>query len=430
MRADGLALLAGAADGRRGRGRVGAREQRLHPLRPGARPGRRRGAPVGRRGGRHRVAVRRGPGDGAQRLRVAVQGVHAVQQGLARARAGTSPSPAPRNVEWVARRQSDQRVARDARQGAGRGARGDADAPARTRRRDGSRPSSSATSTPTTTLRDDPGADRTSRLSPYLKLGVVHPRQLLAETAGAPLEGARPPSRASSRGGSSTPTCCTHFPDSAWSDLQPGRRADLRRAGGRDRGVADRAHRLPDRRRRDAAAAGRGLDAQPGADDHRQLPDQGPARVVAGRRAALPGPPRRRRPRLEQPRLAVGRRHRHRRRAVLPRLQPDHPGAEVRPAGRLRPPLGPRARPPRRQEGARAVGRRRRLRPRLPEADRGPPGGARAWPWSATSAAAAEGPTPAGRSPTTSWRARSARAPRRGTTRPGRSPRTVHSGPR
>lgn len=32
-------------------------------------------------------------------------------------------------------------------------------------------------------LRDDPGADRTSRLSPYLKLGVVHPRQLLAKTA-------------------------------------------------------------------------------------------------------------------------------------------------------------------------------------------------------------------------------------------------------
>src|SRR4051812_21230641 len=32
-------------------------------------------------------------------------------------------------------------------------------------------------------LRDDPGADRTSRLSPYLKYGVVHPRQLLAETA-------------------------------------------------------------------------------------------------------------------------------------------------------------------------------------------------------------------------------------------------------
>jgi deoxyribodipyrimidine photo-lyase len=40
-------------------------------------------------------------------------------------------------------------------------------------------------------LRDDPGADRTSRLSPYLKYGVVHPRQLLAETAGRHSAGAR-----------------------------------------------------------------------------------------------------------------------------------------------------------------------------------------------------------------------------------------------
>jgi deoxyribodipyrimidine photolyase len=32
-------------------------------------------------------------------------------------------------------------------------------------------------------LRDDPGADRTSRLSPYLKYGVLHPRQVLAKTA-------------------------------------------------------------------------------------------------------------------------------------------------------------------------------------------------------------------------------------------------------
>jgi deoxyribodipyrimidine photo-lyase len=38
--------------------------------------------------------------------------------------------------------------------------------------------------------RDDPGADRTSRLSPYLKYGVVHPRQLLAETAGRRSTGA------------------------------------------------------------------------------------------------------------------------------------------------------------------------------------------------------------------------------------------------
>ncbi len=38
--------------------------------------------------------------------------------------------------------------------------------------------------------RNDPGADRTSRLSPYLKLGVVHPRQLLHEIAGSRGQGA------------------------------------------------------------------------------------------------------------------------------------------------------------------------------------------------------------------------------------------------
>ena len=39
-------------------------------------------------------------------------------------------------------------------------------------------------------MRDDPGADRTSRLSAYLKLGVVHPRQLLADTADKRSQGA------------------------------------------------------------------------------------------------------------------------------------------------------------------------------------------------------------------------------------------------
>ena len=38
--------------------------------------------------------------------------------------------------------------------------------------------------------RNDPGADRTSRLSPYLKYGVLHPRQLLAATAGKRSAGA------------------------------------------------------------------------------------------------------------------------------------------------------------------------------------------------------------------------------------------------
>ena len=95
-----------------------------------------------------------------------------------------------------------------------------------------------------------------------------------------------------------------------------------------------------------AAAARRGLDAQPGPHGHRQLPGQGPARVVAGRRAALPRPPARRRPRVEQPRLAVGGRHRQRRVAVLPGVPPGHPGAALRPRGRLRAPLGARAAAP------------------------------------------------------------------------------------
>ncbi len=50
--------------------------------------------------------------------------------------------------------------------------------------------------------RDRPDHDGTSRLSPYLHLGVLHPRSLLAD-----LDPARPMPR-SWPGGSSTPTCC------------------------------------------------------------------------------------------------------------------------------------------------------------------------------------------------------------------------------
>ena len=103
--------------------------------------------------------------------------------------------------------------------------------------------------------RNRPDHDGTSRLSPYLHLGVLHPRSLLAEV--------RP----------DTSTYATelawrefyadvlwHAPSSAWSDLKPALEGmSVRRARGRDRGVAHRHHRLPDRRRRDAPA-----DARPG----------------------------------------------------------------------------------------------------------------------------------------------------------------------
>ena len=126
------------------------------------------------------------------------------------------PVPAPRNVEWV-RADSDRRV----------GAMLDkalAEAP------DGLPTAGEEAALRRFTgflegdlddyddIRNDPGADRTSRLSPYLKYGVVHPRQLLAKISGARSSGART---------WETELAWREFyadvlhatPDSAWSDL-------------------------------------------------------------------------------------------------------------------------------------------------------------------------------------------------------------------
>jgi deoxyribodipyrimidine photo-lyase len=68
--------------------------------------------------------------------------------------------------------------------------------------------------------RDDPGADRTSRMSPYLKLGVLHPRQLLAQTSGSRAEGARTfESELAWR--DFYADVLHHNPRSAWEDLRP-----------------------------------------------------------------------------------------------------------------------------------------------------------------------------------------------------------------
>ena len=69
-------------------------------------------------------------------------------------------------------------------------------------------------------MRDEPGADRTSRVSPYLKLGVLHPRQLLADLAGR---------RSSGAASYENEIAWREFyadvlfanPESAWSDLRP-----------------------------------------------------------------------------------------------------------------------------------------------------------------------------------------------------------------
>ena len=140
-----------------------------------------------------------------------------------------------------------------------------------------------------------------------------------------------------------------------------------RRADGRDggrrwsrrrrplRGVGDRADRVSHRRCRHAPAPRHRLDAQPRPHGDGQLPREGPPPAVAVGRPPLPRPPRRRRPGLEQPRLAVGGRHRDRCGAVLPHLQPGHPVGAVRSPRRLHPALGAGAGRRRRQGGPCAV---------------------------------------------------------------------------
>ncbi|GAB3652398.1 deoxyribodipyrimidine photo-lyase [Nocardioides korecus] len=128
------------------------------------------------------------------------------------------PQQAPRGVEWV-RADSDEKVATmldEAVEGAPEGMpTAGEDAAAR-------RLSAflDADVADYDDARDDPGADRTSRMSAYLKLGVVHPRQLLAKLDGR--TGAGPHTW-------ETELCWRDFyadvlhtnPDSAWHDLNP-----------------------------------------------------------------------------------------------------------------------------------------------------------------------------------------------------------------
>ncbi len=135
--------------------------------------------------------------------------------------------------------------------------------------------------------RDDPGANRTSRLSAYLKLGVLHPRQILAETAGSRGDGART-FAAEIAWREFYADVLHHNPASAWEDLRP---------------VPGLTYDDPE----DAIEAWKsGTTGFPIVDAGmrqllvegwmhnrvrmitRQLPDQGPARLVAGRSAALP----------------------------------------------------------------------------------------------------------------------------------------------
>ena len=123
---------------------------------------------------------------------------------------------------------------------------------------------------------------------------------------------------ASWHGGSSTPRCST---------TRRPRRTDLLPAAHGAHGlrpwcrcrraircVGRRSNRVSTRRCGDAPAPGARLDAQPGADDHRVVPREGPAHRLDPRGAALHGPPDRRRPGQQPARLAVDGRDGDRRR--------------------------------------------------------------------------------------------------------------------
>ena len=127
--------------------------------------------------------------------------------------------------------------------------------------------------------------------------------------------------------------------------------AGVGRRPGRARGLEGGRDRLSRRGRRHAPAARHGLDAQPGADDRRLVPREGPPSRLAARRGALHGAPARRRRRLQQRRLAVGRLDGHGSRTVFPAaLQSDPAAGALRPGRSLRAALDPGAlRRPRRQ---------------------------------------------------------------------------------
>ena len=248
---------------------------------------RRSSAALGRarhRAGPHRLAVRRraGPGDQGRRRRRTRSSRRSPRRWADHGWRGPVGRARPARAGWRSTDTDgvpDRGAARRAR--AARGRRGRR-AAALARR------SSTTGSTATTDDRDRPDLDGTSHMSVHLKWGEIHPRTMLADLGGRTAQRRARPSARSWPGGSSTPTCCSTGRDTARDYLRPEfARMAYDEPGDAARRVARGAHRLPDRRRRHAPAAGDRLDAQPGPDDRGQLPGQGPAPRVAARRPPL-----------------------------------------------------------------------------------------------------------------------------------------------
>ena len=282
---------------RRARGRRDrcARQQRPRAVRPGARRAGARGPRRGPAGG-DGLALRRHAGHPAQGRRHAVPASTRRSPGRGRRAGCTAPPARPARVPWTDGGLPSDGVPADPELGrvvlpeAGERA-----ALARWRAFVGDGVAGYART------RNAPAADGTSGMSVHLKYGTVHPRTLHASLDGDDVgEGGQQARRRAGlarllrRRALAQPAVGAHGAAAAHG------RARVRRGTrGRPplRALGDRHDRLPDRRRRDAAAAGRGLRPQPGADDRRVVPVQGPAPALAPRRPPLHAAPARRRPR-------------------------------------------------------------------------------------------------------------------------------------
>ena len=174
--------------------------------------------------------------------------------------------------------------------------------------------------------------DGTSRLSQDLRWGLLSPAEVVDRAEGAG-EGRRVFVSEVAWREFYAHVLCAPSARPARAVQARLRRPSVARRPGRLRGLAHGPDRLPGGGRGHAPAAGDRVHAQPGPHDRGLVPDQAPAAGLAPGRGGVHAPPGRRRRGLQQRRLAVDGRHRHRPAAVVPRLQPDPPGQALRPDG-------------------------------------------------------------------------------------------------
>ncbi|CAK7279315.1 putative Deoxyribodipyrimidine photolyase [Streptomyces misionensis JCM 4497] len=341
-------MRGGGAGGRRG-GAHGGRAQRLRhppggPARAGA-GGRRAPAGRARRGDRGRAARRGDPGH----LRP-LRGLHAVLPALG---AGPSSRRPVRPAPGARAGPGDGRTAARPR-GRHRCLAG----PAAGRRERGPQAADRLLARGPRRLRRHPRRPGGRRHLPALRASAL--RHPVPGGTGPP----GPPPRRPGRRGAGTAARLARLPPPGPRRPTRRRARRLPRQGrplahgahrtGRHRGVAAGPYRLSGDRRGDAAAAPRGLDAQPGPAADRRFPDQDTLRGLADRRRPLPVLAGRRRHRQQPAQLAVDGRDRHGH-PPQPGPQPRPPGQAVRPRGRLCAPLGARTRRRRRPRRPRAV---------------------------------------------------------------------------